>query len=769
MLDRVNGIEFIRDLAVVTLVAGAAGWLCRRLGMSVIVGYLVAGIIIGPHTPPFQLVSSLERVQMLAEFGLVFLIFAIGLGLSLGRLQRLGMSAALATGISALLILNLCRMLAALLGWPPTHGLFLAGMLMVSSSAIIAKVLEELNASHERWGQMALGVTVLEDVVAVVMLTLLTSLVKFGGGHSPALGPTLGKLSAFVVFLLFVSVLVVPRLLRALAREGAGELRTLLLVGGVLGLAWLATEVGYSLALGAFVLGAVVAGTRYKAEVERSFEALKLTFGAVFFVAIGMLFDFRLLAGAWPLVLGISAFVLLCRPAACALGLVAVGRPQRQAIQAGLALVPIGEFSFVIAQLGVESGTVPPSFSAVAVGVSLVTSLVAPLLMRRADPIANGCERAEPGWLREGIGFYHDRLCQLADRQNSSLVWRLTGRRFLQVGLHLLFLSAMLIFWQPAYRGLAAVLGEDLIFPRGLRVLFWIVFGTVMMGPLIALWRNLEAIVMILAEGATRRHPRRATFQPLLERALKLVVALLLAEWLITLLPLAGADPRMLMVAIGSLVLVALLFRSRLLRWHNRLEFELRVQLRSASSPGASAGVSLPLLEEPAGWNLQIDEVTLPLQSEHSGRKIRDLGLRAQTGCSVIGLDRQGHVVINPGPDEMLYPGDRLLLLGSNEQLQQAEHFLSAGVRAADAGETFAELSNETVSWPVGHPQDGQTLVKLGLLGRFGVLVCGIRRGARRVVMPAPDEAIHGGDRLLVVGTPPRIRALQQWLAGGRD
>ncbi len=759
-----NGLEFIRDLAVVTLVAGAAGWLCRRVGLSTVVGYLVAGMVIGPYTPPFQLVASVERVQMLAEFGLVFLVFSIGLGLSLGRLQRLGLSAVLGTAISALLVLNLCRMFGAALDWPATHSLFLAGMLMVSSSAIIAKVLEELNATHERWGQLALGITVLEDVVAVVMLTLLTSLVKFGGAAAPAIGPTLGKLSAFVVLLLFLSLLVVPRLLRALSRDGAAELRTLLLVGLVLGLAWLATEVGYSLALGAFVLGAIVAGTRHKAEVERSFEALRQTFGAVFFVAIGMLFDFKLLFTAWPLVLAVSVFVLVARPLACALGLLAVGNPSRQAVQAGFAVTPIGEFSFVMAQLGVEAGALPRSFSAIAIGVSLVTSLVAPLLMRRSSALANRLEAAQPRWLADAIALYQDRLGQLAGWQNSSLVWRLTGRRFLQVALHLLFLSALLLFWQPAYRTLAAVVGENFVFPNGLRVLFWTGFGTLMIGPLIALWRNLEAIVMILAEGACRQSPRRTSVQPWLERALKLVVALLLAEWLLTLLPLAGANPWVVLAVGGLLALVAMTFWTRLLKWHNRVENELRTQLRQASNPAASAGVSLPLLEHPMGWNLALDEVTLPPLSEHTARPIRELGLRKATGCSIIGLDRQGHVVTNPGPNEVLYPGDRLLLLGSQEQLLEAERYLTAGLRPSDAADVFTELSSESCVWPANHPETGRTIAELDLIRRFGVMVCGIQRQRDRLVMPGPTETVRGGDRLLLVGANARLREFQRWL-----
>lgn len=757
-----SGSDLIRDLAVVTMIAGAVGWICRRIGLSAVVGYLVAGMIVGPHTPPFQLVSSVERVQMLAEFGLVFLIFSVGLGLSLGRLQRLGLSVALATAAGALVMLNLCRLLGITLGWPNTQSLFVAGMLMVSSSAIIAKVLEELNSSHERWGQMALGVTVLEDVVAVVMLTVLSSIVQLGGvsGTQP-IGPLLGKFSAFVVFLLFLSLLVVPRMLRSLTREGNLEVRTLLLVGLVLSLAWLATRVGYSLALGAFVLGAIVAGTRYKREVERSFEALRQTFGAVFFVAIGMLLNFRQLADVWPLVLGITALALLARPLACALGLVVAGNPNRQSIQAGLALTPIGEFSLVIAQLGVTTRAIPESFYAVAVGVSLLTSLAGPILMRHSDGITDRILRLEPRFVRDAIQFYHDRLSQLAARQGGSLIWKLTGRRFGQVGLHLLFISALLLLWQPGYRALERVLGPDRPFPRALPVVFWTGFGILLFGPLLALWRNVEAILMILAEGATRGNPRRRTLQPLVLGAMKLVAAGLLVAWLLALLPLGGASPWLVLLVGAAVLAVGSLSWSRLLRWHNRVEVELRSQLRNASS---GAGFTIPLLEQPDTWNLEIDEVPLPPQSELAGRRIRDIGLRQQVGCSIIGIDRQGFVFTNPRADEALYPGDRLLLLGTADQLDRAERLLTAGTLPGDPGEAFADLTNETVGVPPDSRTGGKTLGELDLIRRFGVQLCGIQRGRERRILPDGQTTLEPGDRLLVVGTHDRINEFRGWI-----
>ncbi|MBN9693480.1 MAG: cation:proton antiporter [Verrucomicrobia bacterium] len=761
------GIDLIRDLAVILLVAAATGWLCRRLGLSVVVGYLLAGMIIGPYTPPFQLVASVERVQMLADFGLVFLIFSVGMGLSLGRLQRLGFSLALATLVGALLILNLCRLLGASLGWPPTQSLFLAGMLMVSSSAIISKVLEELNATHERWGQLALGMTVLEDVVAVVMLTLLTSLASFGGQNAPSIWPTLGKLSAFVVLVVFLSVLVVPRTLRWLTREGATELRTLLLAGLVLGLAWVASRAGYSPALGAFLLGALVAGTPFRADVERSFEGVKQMFGAVFFVAIGMLFDFRLLLQAWPLVLGATAIALLARPMACAFGLLTAGNSNRESLQAGLALTPIGEFSFVIAQLGVSTGVVPASFSAVAVGVSLGTALTAPVLMRRSESVASWIESKQPQRFRDIIAYYHDWLAHLQARQGSSVLWKLTGGRLGQIAAHLLFLSALLLFWQPAYRLLAGVFGENILFPGGLRLLFWMVFGILLIGPLVALWRNVEAVTIILAEGASRESPRRRMLQPWIQRGLKGIAGLILAVWLLTLLPLGGAPTGTVLVIVGVVLIAAILFSTQLLRWHGRLEIQLRSELRSASSPAGAAGVSLPVLDQPSGWNLEIAEVTLPSQSDLAGRSIRELGLRPATGCSILTLDRGGFNRINPGPDELLYPGDRLLLLGPPDRLPQAERLLAQGLRNPSETVRFEELTSDTLVVPPGCAQAGKPLRDLRPPRDLGVLICGIQRGRDRQVLPPATASFQPGDRLLLVGATRQLEAYKAWLTEG--
>lgn len=760
-----QGILFIRDLAVVMVIAGGAAWLCQRLHLSAVVGYLLAGAVIGPYTPPFALVADLDRVQTLAQVGLVFLIFSVGMSLSLNRLRNLGLSIIAATAIGALFVLNGCRLFGWAMGWSTTTSLFLAGMLMVSSSAIISKVLGELNLTHERPGQMALGITVLEDVVAVAMLTLLSSMVQFGGEKSAPLLPTVGALGAFVVLLAMVSLLLAPKLLSWVSQQAEPEVRTLVVVGLLLSSAWLAAKAGYSVALGAFVFGAILGSTRYRREVERTFAGIQQMFGAVFFVAIGMLVDFRLLVAAWPLVLGVTALALFLRPLACSIGLVLVGNKTPEAVQAGLALTPMGEFSFVIAQLGVAAGAVPAEFNAVAVGASLLTSLAAPVLTRRGERLSQRISDVEPRWARHWVAFYHNWLMRLRTRQAGSLLWRLARTRLLQATVQILFISALVLFVNPAYEKARELLAPEWLDPGPLLFVFWTGFGLLLLAPLIALWRSLSAVAMMVAESATAGLPRGESLRALFETALRTVGSVVIAVWLLALLPSGGS---LIGVAGGVLVLlavVAAVFWPRLVRFHSRLEIEIREQLRQATQGAGSSAWSGVLVRQPGDWRLDIDEVTLPGDSAHAGSSLGELGIRHRYGCSVVGIDRQGFGIANPGADAVLYPHDRLLLLGAAEDLARAAASLGAANTDEERSSDFAELTMEAVVVPEGTPLAGQPLAELDLIRRVGVQIGGIRRGSHRRLNPGGRDRLEPGDELLVLGTQTQIQAFTRLLA----
>jgi CPA2 family monovalent cation:H+ antiporter-2 len=393
-----DGIGLIQDLAIVLLTAGIAGTLCRRLGLSVIVGYLVAGIVIGPFTPPFSFVQDVERIQTLSQVGLVFLMFGIGLGLSLSRLGRMGWPTLFATGLGALLMLVLTQALGRLIGWTPTQAMFMAAMFMVSSSAVIAKIVGELNLTHERSGQVALSVTLLEDIVAVCMLTILASHARGGGG--PTVSGVLTGMTAFVVLLVGAGLLMVPRLMRGLEARADPELQTIIVAGLLFTLSLAAVKAGYSLALGAFLLGAIVAEIPQKTAVERSFTGMKDLFSSVFFVSIGMMIDLKLVLPVWPMILGLTVFVIVGRAIATGLALILCGARPKEARRAGLLLTPLGEFSFIIAQLGVSTAVLPESYYPLSVGVSILTVLLVPSINRHAEAILRVAERIEPSVLQ---------------------------------------------------------------------------------------------------------------------------------------------------------------------------------------------------------------------------------------------------------------------------------------------------------------------------------------------------------------------------------
>jgi CPA2 family monovalent cation:H+ antiporter-2 len=729
---------------------------------------LAAGAVVGPFTPPFALVEDISRVQTLAQIGLVFLIFSIGLNLGLSRLKRLGISTAIATAITASLVLCGTRLFGWAIGWTATATLFLAGMLMVSSSAIISKVLDELNLVHERPGQLALAITIFEDVVAITVLTVLSSLARFGQTKPPPLGPTLAALGAFIVLLTVLSLLIMPRLLASLRREPDKEIRTLVVAGVLLALSWLAAYLGYSLALGAFVFGVIVGSTRYKSDIEEVFDGLRQLFGAVFFVAVGMLVDFRLLSTAWPLMLGVTVLALLLRPFAASLGFIAVGNSPREAINASLAVTPLGEFSFVIAQLGVDSGILPKSAYPVAAGASLLTALVAPILTKNAESLSLKAVQIQPEWITKGLTLYFSWLQRLRRRQTAGILWHLTQKRLIRIGLHMILVSALLLFIRPIYESARAQLGHDGALGQSLPFAFWSVFGLALLAPMIAIWRNISALTMILADAVTFGTQRQNVLRPIVERILNAIALLVLSGWLIAVLPsgwsLFGAAGGVLLL----LVLVAAVFWRRFVKLQTRFEMRLIDRLHRASQVTSASAWSDTLPEQTADWDLEIEEVTLPIDSAHAGKSLHELALRTHYGCSVVGIDRQGYSIVNPRADTVLFPRDKILLLGRHAGLAYATRELLAFAPHGPAGDGFEDLTMATIHIPPGSGLAGKTLLELDLIHQFGVQVGGIRSNQRSIASPGGKERVEEGDELLLLGTPAQVAKFTERLIAPR-
>jgi CPA2 family monovalent cation:H+ antiporter-2 len=757
-----HGIDFIQDIAVILAVAGLVGWCCQRLGLSAVVGFLAAGIVVGPYTPPFALVRDGERIETLAQLGLVFLMFGIGLRLSVRKLRRLGMGLLVAVFSAALMLYFLTRLLGFALGWSDTHSLFLAGMLMISSSAIISKILHETGATHERSGQLAMGVAVLEDVVAVVMLTVLNSIVQFGGaGHGAPVMETLGRLGAFVVLAVIAGLLVVPWLLKRMSIAADEELQTLGLAGLLFALALVAQHSGYSPALGAFLLGTIVAETPHRSQVERTFEGMRDVFSAIFFVAVGMQIDVHLLVGEVWLVLGIALFTLVMRPLAVATGLTLIGTAPKDALRTGLTVTPIGEFSFIIAQLGVTAAVLPPRFYPLAVGVSLLTTLVAPVLTRRSEHVTDALLRWQPRWMGSWLGYYQRWLERLRRRSARNLLWQLSRKRFLQIGVGVFFVTGLVVFSEQLYVLAEGWLG-DRLFPHGLETLFWVALVLVTLAPLVAIWRNLSAMSLLYAEVSTRGHANAKKLRPIVETILKLGAATAMFLWLAAILP-ANESKKWLLLLSVSLALVALLvLRRRLIYWHSELEVELQTMLANESK--RMSGTTAPWLRPHEDWNLCVIDCLVPDLADCQGRSIAELELRSHFGCTVVGIERQGFMIPLPPPNTVLFPRDKVLLMGTDDQVRAGKKFLSTVTGTPTVGSVFEEVSMEALNVPPWSAAAGRTLGDVAPAKHYGVLVAGINRASGRILNPSADEKLLPGDDVLALGTPEQIRTFKEWL-----
>ncbi len=755
-----NGFHFIQDLAIILGLAAVVGWLCQRVGLSIIIGFLVAGMVAGPHT--LTLVSDIQRVDTLAQMGLVFLMFSIGLQLSLRRMRRLGLSLMFATFVGAIVMYNLTRVLALSMGWSAREGLFLAAMLMVSSSSIISKILHETRTNHERSGQLAMGVTVIEDIVAVVMLTILNSIVQIGRGEGARVPETLVMLGAFVVLAGIAGLLLVPWLLRRMSIAADEELQTLGIAGLLFGLAVVAQSAGYSLALGAFLLGTIVAETPHRHQVERTFTGIRDVFSAVFFVAIGMQINALEIWDEILLVSGLAAFALVARPVATATGLALMGTPLRDGLRTGLTVTPIGEFSFIIAQMGIAAAVVPPRFYPMAVGVSLLTTLIAPIIMRRSEKIADRIAGLQPVWMSDWLQWYHNWLERMRGRRSRNLLWQLSRRRIVQVAVGTLFVTGIVVFSGQLFSLAESWVGPGRLSRQTFQLVSWIGLALVILAPLVAIWRNLSAMALLYSGISTRGNDGAKRFRPLLETILKIGFALAMGVWLLAILPLDVDTLWVLWVGFGVAVAAMLVLRRKLIYWHSEME----VEILSVVDPDERrmSATTAPWLQPHAEWNLRMIDCTLPDLADVQGKRISELDLRARFGCSVVGIERQGFMIPLPTPDAALYPRDKVLLMGTTQQVAAGQKFLGAVSGATGADSVFEEVRMEAVTLPLWSRAAGRTLEQLSPAQVHGVQIAGVHRGGLRILNPSAGEMLRAGDEILVLGTPVQIAEFKEWI-----
>lgn len=573
-----HAISFIQDLAVIMLVAGVVTILFHRFKQPVVLGYIVAGFIIGPHTPPFGLIHDEDTIKTLAELGVIFLMFCLGLEFSLRKLFKVGATAFIAAFLEIILMIWIGYEIGQWFDWNTMDSLFLGAILAISSTTIIVKALNDLKMKNQRFAQLIFGVLIVEDILGIGIIALLSSIAVSGTVSSGEVFSTVGKLSLFMIVALVIGILLVPRLLAYVAKFESNEMLLITVLGLCFGFCLLVVKLEYSMVLGAFLIGAIMAESRQLLKIERLIEPVRDMFSAIFFVAIGLMIDPQiLLQYAWPIAV-ITVAVVLGKMLSCGLGAFIVGNDGRTSLRVGMGLSQIGEFSFIIAALGMTLQVTSDFLYPVAVAVSAITTLLTPYLIRGADPLSLKIAAVMPQRLSRVFGMYGEWLRSISPQGEGAMLASMIRKIILQVGVNLALVVAIFFTGSFFAARIGGYLEGWISDPSWQKALIWGGALLLSLPFLIAAYRKLKALSMLLAEMSVKpemagRHTQRvrrviAELIPILSL---LVIFLLLAALSASILP---TNKLLVLIAVVTAAVAAVLWR-----WFIRIHTRMQVAL----------------------------------------------------------------------------------------------------------------------------------------------------------------------------------------------
>ncbi|KAF3996425.1 cation:proton antiporter [Glaciimonas immobilis] len=495
---------FIQDLAVIMLIAGVVTVVFNRFKQPVVLGYIVAGVIIGPYTPPFQLIQDEHTIHILSELGVIFLLFSLGLEFSLKKLGKVGATAFLVALAEISLMLWVGYEIGIFFGWKTMDAVFLGAMLAVSSTTIIVKALTELKMKEEKFAQLIFGILIIEDILAIGMIALLSGIAATGSVNAVDVAGTVGRLLLFMIVALVLGILIVPRLLAYVAQFKNKEVFLVTVLGLCFGFCLLVMKLNYSVALGAFIIGAVMAESRHLPQIERLIEPIRDMFSAIFFVAIGLLVNPTVLVKYWLPILVITVAVVLGKLVSCGIATFLSGHNGRTSMRVGMGLAQIGEFSFIIAALGVSLKVTSDFLYPTVVAVSVMTTLLTPYLIKLADPLSMYLAKSMPVKLSAVFRMYSTWLESLQPQGDRAALSKIIRRILLQVTVNLAMVAAIFIIGGYFADMLGEYLSAWITDEQVQKALVWGGALLVSLPFLIATYRKLQALSMLLAEMAVR-------------------------------------------------------------------------------------------------------------------------------------------------------------------------------------------------------------------------------------------------------------------------
>ena len=734
----------IQDLALMLVVAGIVTLIFKRLKQPLVLGYIVAGFLVSPHMPYTASVADMENIHLWADIGVMFLLFSLGLDFSFKKILKMGASPVISTITIIFSMSMLGVFMGHTFGWSRMDCIFLGGMLAMSSTTIIYKAFDDLGLRQQQFASLVMSVLILEDILAIVMMVMLSAIAS---GNSPNGSQMLGsvvKIGFFLILWLVVGIFAIPLFLRSVRKLINAEVLLVVSLGMCCAMAVISTKVGFSSAFGAFIMGSILAETIEAEKIEKLVEPVKNLFGAIFFVSVGMLVDPQILISyAFPIVTLVLT-ILLGQAVFGSFSFMLAGESLKSAMRCGFSMAQIGEFSFIIASLGLSLGVISDYLYPVVVAVSVITTFLTPYMIRAATPAYNLLEHHLPTRLitiLNGLSMSHPN----SQKQN---LWK---QLLTQMAMNTLVYSIL------SSAAIALMFTFFLPFVRSLMpgwTLHW--YANAITGVLTVMLISPFLRAMVMKKNRSEEwkalwnESNRNRLPLLFTILVRVTIAVAFIFYICKFLShFSGA----IMITVG-IIAVALMVVSRTVKRRSIVMERLFINnLRSRDIEAQVHGKKRPLYEgRLLDRDIHIADFDVPSNSMWMGSTLKQLNLGKRYGVHISSILRGGFRMNIPDGDYMLFPGDRLQVIGSDEQLGKFGHALENDIIKEDLTVENREMKLRQLIIGSNSPFIGKTLAESGIRNIYGCMVVGLEEGKENLSSVSPSRPFQEGDIIWVVG-----------------
>ena len=734
------------------VVAGVVTLIFKRLKQPLVLGYIVAGFLVSPHMPLTASVADTEDIHLWADIGVMFLLFSLGLDFSFKKILKMGASPI----ISTITIIFCMSMLGVLVGqlfnWPKMDCIFLGGMLAMSSTTIIYKAFDDLGLRQQQFAGMVMSVLILEDILAIVMMVMLSAIAS---GNNPDGGQMLGsvmKIGFFLVLWLVVGIFAIPLFLRRVRKLINDEVMLVVALGMCCAMAVFSTKVGFSSAFGAFIMGSILAETVEAERIEKLVEPVKNLFGAIFFVSVGMLVDLDILVEyAFP-IMALVLTILIGQSIFGSLSFMLGGESLKSAMRCGFSMAQIGEFSFIIASLGLSLGVISDYLYPVVVAVSVITTFLTPYMIRLSTPAYTHLEKHLPNKIIKMLNH----LSMSQPNTNEQSNWK---KILMQMGVNTLVYSIltsatiaiMFTFARPFMHQLLP--GPDL---EGYANAITGVVTILLIAPFLRAMvmkknRSLE-FKTLWAESNRNRLPLLFTI---------LVRGVIAVAFIFYICNRLTHFSNAIMITIGILALLMMVFSRTIKNRSIRLERLFILNLRSREIEAQVHGKKRPLYEgRLLDRDIHIADFNIPMNSRWMGCTLRQLDLGRKYGVHVTSILRANHRLNIPDGNYIIFPGDKLQVIGSDDQLGKFGQAINEQVVGEDPHLENREMRLRQLIIGADSPFIGKTLEESGIRDTYSCMVVGLEEGKENLSPFSPKRRFQEGDIIWIVGEVSALQAL---------